>query len=143
MYRPIRPLFAILLFVTVGLCQAGGSVSFEDVERLLRSQPATYKWLSSTLELPDTADAEIRFGNHFKHLGGARMGPYTFRAKQKGVTSAVEIDVTVCAEAEFYDQSGKKITKAIEQKAVRVEEKLTAILVRDARDDGAAPACPR
>ena len=137
-----RLLFPLVAVFVAGTCHAGGSVSFEDVEPLLRTQPATHKWLSSTLELPEMADAEIRFGNEFKHLGGARMGPYTFRAKVKGSTPPVEIDVTVCTTAEFLDKSGKKVTKAVEKTAVKVSEKLAAILVRDARDDGASPACP-
>ena len=143
MPSPIRLSLALLVFAATGLCHAGGSVAFEDVERLISSQPATHKWLSSTLVLPETADAEIRFGNHFTHLGGARMGPYTFRAKIKGAVAPAEVDVTVCTTAEFYDQSGNKVSKSIEKKATRVEEKLAAILVRDAQDKEPAPDCPK
>ncbi|MBS1169794.1 MAG: hypothetical protein H6R01_712 [Burkholderiaceae bacterium] len=141
MIRSCRTLFPFLAVFVAGLSHAGGSVAFEDVESLLRAQPVTQQWLASTLVLPETADAEIRFGNQFVHLGGARMGPYTFRAKVKGAAKPAEIDVTVCTAATFLDKSGKKVTKSVEKTAVKVEEKLTAVLVRDARDD-AATACP-
>ncbi|MBS1186871.1 MAG: hypothetical protein H6R04_889 [Burkholderiaceae bacterium] len=134
-------LFPLLAVFVSGLCHAGGSVAFEDVASLLRAQPVTQQWLTSTLVLPETADAEIRFGNQFVHLGGARMGPYTFRAKVKGVAKPAEIDVTVCTVATFLDKSGRKVTKSVEKTATKVEEKLTVVLVRDARDDAAA-VCP-
>lgn len=137
----LRWLCAILAFTAAGLCHAGGSVDFDVVDRLLRSQPVTHQWLSSTLEFPEIADAEIRFGNHFTHLGGARMGPYTFRAKTKATATPGEIDVLVCTSAEFHGKSGKKMKDNIEQ-AVRIEERLAAVLVRDAHNDGEALACP-
>lgn len=141
MNRLIRLLTTLLALATAGWCHAGGSVSIDDVKFLISTQPATHKWLSSTLEMPETVNAEVRFGNHYKHLGGARMGPYTFRARPKGSASPVEIDVTLCTIAEFYDKSGKRVTAEIEKNAVRIEEKLSAIMVRDARD-GVDVVCP-
>ncbi len=141
MKNALQRLCAMLAFTMAGLCHAGGSVDFDVVDRLLRSQTVTHQWFSSTLEFPETADAGIRFGNHFTHLGGARMGPYTFRAKTKAPTKPGEIDVLVCTNAEFHDTSGKKIKANIEQ-AVRIEEKLAAILLRDARNDVEALVCP-
>jgi len=143
MPRRIYLLSAILSLAAVNLCHAGGSVDFEDVDRLIRAQPATYQWMSSTLQFPDAADAEIRFGKHFTHLGGARMGPYMFRAKVKGVAASAEVDVTVCTSAEFQDKSGKTVSKAIEKNATQLKEKLVTILVRDASDTQAAPDCPK
>ncbi|MEA5098161.1 MAG: hypothetical protein VB032_06475 [Burkholderiaceae bacterium] len=142
MNNQVRWLLAAVALAAASLCHAGGSVAFEDVERLMRAQPATHQWLVSTLELPETADAAIRFGHHFRHLGGARIGPYTFRAKVKGTIPPVELEVTVCTGADFYDQAGQRVSTALEKTAVRVQEKLTAVLVRDVREDGAATVCP-
>lgn len=138
----IRWFLGILGLAAPGLCGAGGSVEFSVVDQLIRQQPAIYGWLSSSLVLPDTAFAEVRFGPHFKHLSGGRMGPYTFMAKPRASRSTREIEVTICTNARFLDKSGKQLLDSNIEDAVRLEEKLASVQVRDRRADVGRPVCP-
>jgi hypothetical protein len=138
----IRRFLGILGLAAPGLCSAGASVEFSVVDQLIRQQPAIHDWLSSTLVLPDTAFAEVRFGPHFKHLGGGRMGPYTFVAKPMASRAASGIEVIICTNARFLDKSGKQLPDSNIEDAVRLEEKLASVQVRDRRADAGRPVCP-
>ena len=138
----IRLFLGILGLAAPGLCGAGGSVEFSVVDQLIRQQPAIHGWLSSSLVLPDTAFAEVRFGPHFKHLGGGRMGPYTFMAKPRASSSTSEIEIIVCTDVRFLDKSGKQLPDSKIEDAMRLEEKLASVQVRDRRGDAGRPVCP-
>ena len=138
----IRLFLGVVGLVASGLCSAGGSVEFKVVDQLIRQQPTIYSWLSSSLVLPDTAFAEVRFGPHFKHLGGGRMGPYTFMAKPIASSSISEIEIIICTNARFFDKSGKQLLDSNIEDAVRLEEKLASVQVRDKRGDVGSPVCP-
>jgi hypothetical protein len=138
----MRFLLGIAGLVTADLCAAGGTVEFKVVDQLLRQQPITYSWLSSSLVLPDAAFAEVRFGPHFKHLSGGRMGPYTFMAKPRASGSTGEIEVIVCTDVRFLDKSGKQLPDSEIGDAVRLEETLASIQMRDGRGDAGSAACP-
>ena len=142
MSRRIRLFLGVVGLVASGLCSAGGSVEFKVIEQLIRQQPTMYSWLSSSLVLPDTAFAEVRFGSHFKHLGGGRMGPYTFMAKPRASSSTSEIEVIVCTDVRFLDKSGKQLPDSKIEDAVRLEEKLASVQVRDRRGNAGRPVCP-
>ena len=137
----IRRFLGILGLAAPGLCSAGGSVEFSVVDQLIRQEPAIHSWLSSSLVLPDTAFAEVRFGSHFKHLSGGRMGPYTFVAKPMASSFTSEIEVIVCTTTRFLDKSGKQLLDSNIEDAVRVEEKLASVQVRGKRGDALRPVC--
>lgn len=139
----IRRFLAVLCLAAPGLCTAGGSVDFAVVDRLIRQQPAVHAWLSSTLVLPDTAFAEVRFGPHFKHLSGGRMGPYKFRAQSRSAGAGGEIEVIACTEPRFLDNSGRRLPDSELENAVHVEETLASVQVRDWRADAGSPLCPK
>jgi hypothetical protein len=138
----LRLLPGIIGLLASGLCSAGGSVEFKVVDQLIRQQPSTYRWLSSTLVFPDTAFAEVRFGPHFKHLSGERMGPYTFVARPMASSAGSEIEIIVCTDAHFIDKSGEHLAESRIAEAARLEEKLASVQVRDRRDAAGSPACP-
>jgi hypothetical protein len=141
---PLRIRFHLVVFglVVSGLCSAGGSVEFKVVDQLIRQQPTMYRWLSSSLVLPDSAYAEVRFGSHFKHLSGGRMGPYTFIAKPTASSASGEIEIIVCTDVRFLDESGKHLPDSRIEDAARLEEKLASVQVRDGRGAGGSPVCP-
>ena len=138
----MRRFLGILGLIAPGLCSAGGSVEFSVVDQLIRQQPAVHGWLSSSLVLPDTALAEVRFGPHFKHLAGGRMGPYTFMAKPMAARSTREIEVIICTNARFLDKAGKQLPDSNIEDAVWLEEKLASVQVRDKQGDVDRPVCP-
>ena len=139
---PLRSFFICLLPVVTGAvagpCFAGATLGTNELEILLRQQPAVHEALESSIKLSETAYAETRLGPHFAHLGGARVGPYTVRGMLK--QSHKEIELVLCTEADFIDAGGAKLTEAVFENAVRVEERLTAVVLRERSDP--RPACP-
>jgi hypothetical protein len=138
----MRFLLGIAGLAASGLCSAGGSIEFKVVDQLIRQQPIIYSWLSSSLVLPDTAFAEVRFGSHFKHLSGGRMGPYTFMAAPRVSSATGKIEVIVCTDVRFLDRYGKQLPDSEIEDAVRLEETLASVQVRDTRGDAGSPVCP-
>jgi hypothetical protein len=84
--------------------------------------------------------AAVRFGSHVKNLGGAHMGPYMIQARPKTPKNALPIEIVLCTDARFFDASGK-VTED-EMNAVRLEEKLTVIILREINSTPVIPNCP-
>ncbi len=123
-----------------GTCLAGGTVRLEEVEPLLRQAPTVRALLMSSLDLDDTVIAAVRFGSHVGRLGGARVGPYTIHGRPKGSNGGSALEIVLCTRARFFDESGKAIESEID--AVRVEERLTAVMLRESKSAPAIPTCP-
>lgn len=70
------------------------------------------------------------------------MGPYTFMAKPMASSSISKIEVIICTSARFLDKSGKQLPDSNIEDAVRLEEKLASVQVRDKRGDVGRPLCP-
>jgi Ran GTPase-activating protein (RanGAP) involved in mRNA processing and transport len=121
-------------------CGAGGTVGLADVDPLLRQKPALRSFLRSSLDLNETVMAAVRFGPHLEHLGGARMGPYMIEARPKGAKDGRPLEVVLCTDARFLDESGKVVES--EMTAVRVEERLTTVMLREFGATPAIPSCP-
>jgi hypothetical protein len=119
---------------------AGGTVGLADIDPLLRQKPALREFLASSLDLNDTVMAAIRFGPQFEHLSGGRMGPYMIEAWPKGSKGGSAIELVLCTDARFVDEAGKVVESDI--KAARVEEKLTAVMLREIGSLPAVPTCP-
>ena len=139
-----RILLALAIALLPMTCLAGGSVEFGQVARLLRQSPQVRVALLKSLELPDTAYADIRLGPHFKHLSAYRLGPYSFEARVKGsAAGSGTVTVTLCTAHEFLDAKGKVLPEGsdLEFDATRVRERVTGILLRDSTGDDTA-GCP-
>ena len=119
---------------------AGGTLGLNEIDGLLRQKPALREFLTSSLDLSDTVMAAVRFGSHFEHLGGGRMGPYMIEARPKATKERIPIQVVLCTDARFLDGSGNVAEN--EMKAVRVEEKLTAVMLREIDARPAVPEGP-
>ena len=119
---------------------AGGTVGLGEIDSLLRQKPALRDFLTSSLDLNDTAMAAVRFGPHFEHLSGGRMGPYLVEARPKGSKGGKPVELVLCTDARFVDEAGEVV--ANEMKATRVEEKLTVIILREVGSQPAIPECP-
>ena len=130
-------------FLWPGASFAGGSLDFAQVEQLLREQPATYRWLSTTLVFPSGAYAEVRLGPHFRALGGARIGPYSFLAERRGASPTSRVEVTACTRYRFLDAQGVELPESDIEKATKIDEHLLAILVRDPQTNMNRSLCPQ
>jgi hypothetical protein len=133
--------FIVLGFLMVpGICLGAGTVSLAEIDPLLQQKTQIRTFLMSSLDMDSTAMAAVRLGSHVKYLGGARMGPYIVQARPKAPKGAAPLEVVLCTEARFFDASGKMTDD--EMKAVRLEEKLTLVMLRELNSAPAIPNCP-
>ena len=131
----------LLLGLAPSLAIAGGTLDLGDIDPLLRQKPALREFLVSSLDLDATVMAAVRFGPEFEHLSGARMGPYVIEARPKGSKGGTPLEVILCTDARFLDDEGKAIES--DMKATRVEETLTAVMLRELGSSPAVPTCPQ
>lgn len=140
----MRKVFSLIIVLIATLrpdiCIGGGTVGFADIDPLLRQKPQVRNFLMSTLDMNSTVLAAVRFGTHVKYLGGARMGPYMIQARPKSSKDAPPLEVILCTDARFFDASGKMTEDEVN--AVRLEEKLTVVMLREVNSAPAIPSCP-
>ena len=119
---------------------AGGTIDLHELDSLFSEQPEATKALRFTLEFPAVAWAEVRLGSHFKALGGARMGPYSFKARVR--SSNHEVEVVLCTSGRFLNSKGEELPESQMFEAARLEEHLVTLLLRDVSTTRGAPSCP-
>jgi hypothetical protein len=130
-------LLAVLVVLsTVRPALAGGSLDFEQVRQLLHEKPALEVLLTQTLQV-EHSGMGVRLGFHWVHLGGLRIGPYTFKGKPRGKTGPDTLDITICTHVTFVDAKGRAIegVDAAFETATDVREVVTAVILREAKDD--------
>lgn len=136
-----QPLLILLsMILSTGNALAGGTVEFEEVEKILQQKPDIAKFITSSLEFEGAPLAEVRFGSHYTHLSGGRMGPYMLWAKPKGKPGNSTLEITICIAPTFLDKKGKK--SADEFEAVSVSEQFTGIIIQDANETKHQVTCP-
>lgn len=128
--RFLKCLSALLLSVSATSGFAGGSLGTDELLPLLAQKPEIRDAILSSLVLSDSAFGEVRLGSDFTHLGGERLGPYTIRAKVK--QSGKPIQIVLCTTRQFLSQSGRPLSENDMFDAVRVDEKLDFVMLRDA-----------
>ncbi len=136
----IRLLIVLACVMLPSVCIGGGTVSLAEIDSLLRQKPLVRNFLMSSLDMDSTVMAAVRFGSHVKYLGGAHMGPYMIQSRPKTPKDAAPLEVVLCADARFFDASGQVTEDEIN--AVRLEEKLTVVMLREVNSAPAIPTCP-
>jgi Ran GTPase-activating protein (RanGAP) involved in mRNA processing and transport len=131
---------ALTCLVAPARCIAGGTVGLSEIDTLLRQKPALRDFLKSSLDLNDTVMAAIRFGPQFEHLSGGRIGPYMIEARPKGSIGGRTLEVVLCTDARFLDDTGTVVE--VETTATYVQENLTAVMIREIASMPAIPTCP-
>ena len=115
-------------------------MNFSELLPILKQDREFLANLTANYSLPDSAYAEQRLGSHFKHLGGARLGPYTFLVQQLPPQPAFTKQVLLCTTAAFYSARGQKISESKWELATEVRETLISASFQEPN----APAvCPR
>jgi hypothetical protein len=125
-------LCAILL--AAAPARADGTVSFEsDIRPLLKAKPAFEKFVLGTLKIDD-AGSGVRISDQaMPHLGGARMGPYEFRAVWHSTNGDVPVTLIVDTDVKFLDKAGREIANGSLKQAVRLTETFSVIEIAPAR----------
>jgi hypothetical protein len=136
----LRLSVALALAAVPGVGAGAGTVNLAEIDPLLRQKPQIHAFLVSAYRMEPTVMAAVRFGPEAKHLGGARMGPYIIRARPKTPKNAAPLEIVLCTEALFFDAAGKQLPN--EKNAVRVEERLGPMMLREAGSKPAIPSCP-
>lgn len=141
MYRSLG-IFS-LLFIG-NSCLAGGTLDESQVVQLLDQKPQIKEFVVQTFDMPKGAYAEIRLGSHFKHLGGARLGPYSVMVTPKGSSSFSPVVLTLCTEYQFIGRNGKLIKEESPGffDATEVKETLLSVQLRQASEFSNRPNCP-
>ncbi len=115
---------AIFLSVHLPSLFAGGSFATEQILPLLKQNKELHDFVMGTLEL-DPSGWATRIGTRVNEdLGGARIAPYSIRARPKGSTGPWQFFLTIEAETTFLDASGKDVP--LEQ-GKTIKERLTGI----------------
>lgn len=83
-----------------------GSVSREDLEPILKTNPLLTKAMTGALVL-DEVGTGVRLGNMVGNLGGMRTGPYEFGATV--LNGGEKVVVTVHTAVKFLDSTGKQV----------------------------------
>lgn len=140
-YRNCRSLVALALWAMPYSTYAGGTIDLHELDFLFSEQPEATRAMRSALEFPAVAWAEVRLGSHFKALGGARMGPYSFKARVRSSNS--EVEVVLCTSGRFLNSKGEELPESQMFEAVRLEEHLVTLLLRDVSTTQGRPSCPQ
>jgi hypothetical protein len=133
-------ILAVVCSLLSSIAIAGGTLRLGEIDPLLRQRPALRDFLESSLDLYDTVMAAVRLGPQFEHLSGARIGPYLVQGRPKRPRGGKSVEVVLCTDARFLDETGK--VAADETKATRVDKKLTAVMLREVGSLPPIPACP-
>ncbi len=115
--------FSLVVLLT-SFAKGSGSVAFEDVAKSL---PAELKiHLLTGYEIAEVGEA-IRLGRYFKELGGARIGPYTFKAKSKLANGAL-CEITLNTSTTFLDKNDQPTDNP--ELAAKIRESFDSLEVR-------------
>ncbi len=118
--------------------KAGGSVDTATILEVLETNKPLKEYLESTLEFENGGWA-VRLGRHFEEMGGARIAPYHVLVKPKGAKEFTMELVVECSQ-KFTDKDGKEVDigeggpSDATVRAVDVEEIVTSVTLRDAKD---------
>lgn len=110
------------------LCAAGGTLGTDELDLLIGQMPVVRDLLSSSLRLSDSAFAEVRLGPDFKHLSGARIGPYTIQARSR--KDGRVLLVVLCTKTRFLSATGQELPEARIEEAASIDETLTGVMLR-------------
>jgi len=122
------------LFSAATPARADGTVSFEqDVLPLIKARPAFEKFLLGTLKVTDAGSGTRISEQAMPHLGGARMGPYEFKATWHGPDGDVPVTLIIDTNTKFFDRAGREIRNGSLKQAVSVKETFDSIEIEQPR----------
>jgi hypothetical protein len=121
---------------------AGGTLAFSEVEAVLKTNPAEHRKLTAAFILPDSAFAEIRLSSRFTHLGGARLGPYSFLAQPRNVRIPDLKEVFICTRVKYLGPGGKSLGEEMIETATRVQEEVISVVIREPQIPAQSLPCP-
>jgi len=101
-------------------------MDMSELQPILKQNPTFLANLTANYAFPESAYVELRLGSHFKKLGGARMGPYTFLVQQLPPRPAVTRQVLLCTRAQFISANGRVLPESKWEFAAQLRETLVS-----------------
>ncbi|WP_322047687.1 hypothetical protein [Paraburkholderia sp. J67] len=109
-------------------CIADGSVSFSsDIVPILNARPFFEKFIEKTFSVSDVGWGVRIDGPVMPHLGGARMGPYSFNAIWHNADGDVPVVLKINTVTKFFDILHREISGGDLSEARSIEEVLDSI----------------
>jgi len=122
------------LFSAATPALADGTVSFEaDILPMIRARPEFEKFLFGTLKITDAGSGTRISEQAMPHLGGARMGPYEFRATWHSSNGDVPVTLIIDTDTRFFDRAGREIKTGRLKQAVSLKETFGSIEIERPR----------
>jgi len=123
-FSSVLLLSAILSIIFPLSSHGGGSFLIEDILPLLQQNKDLSEFVAAHLDL-ESGGWAARIGNRVnENLGGARIAPYSIRAKPKGSPGPWTFELIIEAETEFLDSKGNAVSL---EKGESIREKLLGI----------------
>jgi hypothetical protein len=104
--------FHVAIFFTLwaSVAHADGSVSFrENIEPMLKDRPQFEQFIVQSFSITDTGWGIRIDSPTMPHMGGARMGPYRFRAMWHGPHGDIPVTLVIDTKTRFFDSQRKEI----------------------------------
>jgi hypothetical protein len=113
---------------------ADGTVSFEtDMLPMIKARPEFEKFLLGTLKITDAGSGTRISEQAMPHLGGARMGPYEFRATWHSSNGDVPVTLIIDTNTKFFDRAGREFRNGSLKQAVSMKETFDSIEIERPR----------
>jgi hypothetical protein len=122
-----RLILGVVLVLMAKTAFAPGTLDLDEISALLSQQPRIFRALTTGFEIQKTAIG-VRLGNHFTHLGGKRIGPYTLWARPRGSAGPFDIEIQVCTSVTFLNSTGRATDDIID--AAQTKEVLRSFVVQ-------------
>ena len=104
----MKNLTKILLIIALSVPSfSGGSISFSEVNEILKRNPSLKRYLDKTYLFSQVGTAS-RFGREWVNIGGFRSSPYTFNAIDKN--TKIKMELTINCDRGYLNKK-KKIIK--------------------------------
>ena len=125
----MKRLVAVLLVCCSAFASAEGSVSFKaDILPLMKDRPEFKAYILNSFKINDTGWGTRIDGPAMPDMGGARMGPYSFKATYNNGKSQVPVELVIDTDIKFFDKDGHVLDGDLTQ-TVKLVETLSGIEV--------------
>ncbi len=121
----------ILLFVFhfQSNCHADGTIRFEDIDSIIKQKESLYLLINTTFHTIEDCQSS-RLGNHFKFIGGMRIGPYLCKARTKASGKELVFKIIFKTDLRLLDKN-KAILKSMIVNARFKEEEFLGVELKE------------
>lgn len=125
-----------LVLVAGSPCLVAGSVTFAELEGVLKSNPKLYDSVEA-IDFEENGTG-ARLGRHFRGAHGGRVGPYVFKGRGRSSTGPYDVEVKLVTDWHLEDRQGNVYkgdppTPPDDDRPLHIREKLVSVEISDFR----------